>query len=198
MDTPPSPAQISRWITDLASAIENERAAAARRWHSVARDLYTAAVSSWVGDVRFRELLLHPAEWASSFVTGIAVQPENFERIRRANGTPPLADVPPEQDAKEFELRIAEMDFDILTTRQPGGVGAIARFLEKFGEGIQQVEIYVRDVHRATTILRERFKLEPVYPAARAGANGTRVNFFLVPAQGKKVLLELVEAQTER
>ena len=71
---------------------------------------------------------------------------------------------------------------DILTTKAPGGNGAIARFLEKFGEGIQQVEIDVTDVDRATEILRTRFKVEPIYPATRPGANGTRVNFFLVTA----------------
>ena len=67
---------------------------------------------------------------------------------------------------------------DILTTPVPAGSGAIARFLEKFGEGIQQVEIDVTDVDRATEILRTRFKLDPIYPATRPGANGTRVNFF--------------------
>jgi methylmalonyl-CoA/ethylmalonyl-CoA epimerase len=83
---------------------------------------------------------------------------------------------------------------DILTTRQPGGAGAIARYLLRFGEGIQQVEINVTDVDRATEILRTRFKLEPVYPATRAGADGTRINFFLAPRpDGGKVLIELVE-----
>jgi hypothetical protein len=39
-----------------------------------------------------------------------------------------------------------------------------------------------------------------VYPETRAGANGTRVNFFLAPAaEGRKVLVELVEVpQTNR
>lgn len=83
---------------------------------------------------------------------------------------------------------------DILTTKTPGAGGAIDRFLEKFGEGIQQVEFDVTDVDHATQILRERFKVEPIFPATRPGANGTRVNFFLVPARdGKKALVELVE-----
>ena len=42
---------------------------------------------------------------------------------------------------------------DILTTKSPGGTGAIASFLEKFGEGIQQVETDVTDVDRATETL---------------------------------------------
>jgi len=130
---------------------------------------------------------------------GIAVLPETFEKIRAANGSPPLAAVPPDQDALEFELAFAGRflptpRLDILTTKAPGGEGAIARFLEKFGEGIQQVEIDVTDTDRATEILRTRFSLDPIYPATRPGANRTRVNFFLAAAQnGKKVLIELVE-----
>jgi hypothetical protein len=53
----------------------------------------------------------------------------------------------------------------------------------------------VRDAARATELIRSRFALEPVYPEVRAGADGTRVNFFLAPAaEGSKILIELVEA----
>jgi tellurite resistance protein TerC len=130
---------------------------------------------------------------------GLAVIPETFEKIRVANGTPPLADAPADQDVIEFELDFAiggvkYVHLDVLTTKTPGGNGAIARFLEKFGEGIQQIEIDVTDVDRATEILGTRFKVEPIYPATRPGANGTRVNFFLVTAHNnQKVLVELVE-----
>ena len=110
---------------------------------------------------------------------GIAVSPETFERMRAANGAPRLADVPPDQDAKEFELDFPHrVRLDILTTREPGGAGAIARYLQKFGEGIQQVEMHVRDADRTTDILRERVALAPIYSATRSGADGTRVNFF--------------------
>ena len=55
-----------------------------------------------------------------------------------------LADVPPDQDALEFEIEFPTgVRLDILTTREPAGAGAIARFLQKFGEGIQQVEFLV-------------------------------------------------------
>jgi hypothetical protein len=130
---------------------------------------------------------------------GIAVLPKTFDKIRVANGSPPLADAPPDQDVLEFEIEFAGRfiptpRLDILTTKAPDGSGAIARFLEKFGEGIQQVEIDVTDVDRATEILRSRFQIEPIYPATRSGANGTRVNFFLVTSwNGTKVLVELVE-----
>ena len=126
---------------------------------------------------------------------GIAVTPETFGRIHTANGSPRLADVPPDQDAKEFELHFAQnVQLDILTTREPAGTGAIARYLQKFGEGIQQVELLARNVDVATEILRSRFGVQPIYPATRAGADGTRVNFFLaaLPEKGK-ILIELVE-----
>jgi hypothetical protein len=82
-----------------------------------------------------------------------------------------------------------------LTTRDAGGSGAIARFLAKFGEGVQQVEFRCDDVDRAAAILREKFAVQPLYPAKRPGADGTNVNFFLVPAPDQtKVLIELYEA----
>ena len=146
-----------------------------------------------------RELSILDASQFPVTTVGIAVTPETFERVRAANGASRLADVPPDQDAKEFELHFAQsIQLDILTTREPGGAGAIARYLQKFGEGIQQVELLARNVDAATEILRSRFGVQPIYPVTRAGADGTRVNFFLVslpenaPEQGK-ILIELVE-----
>ncbi len=162
-------------------------------------------LKQWIADPEFRELVLPHGSKSSAgsgfeppaIVVGIAVAPETFEKIHAANGFPKLADVPPDQDAKEFELHFEEhIELDVLTTHEPAGQGAIARFLAKFGEGIQQVEIYVGEVDRATEILRARFGLAPIYPATRAGADGTRVNFFLATTpEGKKVLIELVEAK---
>jgi len=193
--------QVTESIHRLADSDSQSRTNSAAFLWRVARELWLPLLNQWQKDPEFRELSLpvraespHAEPRFPAIVAGLAVHPDTFERIRAANNSPKLADVPRDQDAKEFELRIGEMDFDILTTREPGGSGAIARFLEKFGEGIQQVEIYVRDVDRATDILRTRFKLDPVYPATRPGADGTRINFFLVaPPQGKKVLIELVE-----
>ena len=133
------------------------------------------------------------------FTVGIAVEPATFEKIRAANGSLPLADAPADQDVLEFELDFPRtgtpgVRLDILTTKAPGAGGAIDRFLQKFGEGIQQVELDVTNVNLATEIVRTRFNVEPIYPNTGAGADGTRVNFFLVPTDdNKKVLLELVE-----
>jgi hypothetical protein len=111
-----------------------------------------------------------------------------------------LANVPPDLDAREFELHFAEgVRLDVLTTREDRGEGAIARFLRKFGEGIQQMELDVRDVKRATELLRSRFGVAAIYAEARRGADGTLVNFFLVAdGKGGKLLVELVESPTAR
>ena len=104
--------------------------------------------------------------------------------------------VPPDQDAEEFEWNPDEaVHLDILTTRALGKDGAIAKFLAKFGEGIQQVEFLTSDVGKVTRLLASRMNIMPIYPATRSGADGTRVNFFLVSAaEGRKILIELVEA----
>jgi hypothetical protein len=197
-------AGIARWIHDLAGSEERVKIESAMRLYLAGVSLCTPLLSRWVSDPEFRELTLpgkldeetHGHLQPSAIVVGVAVRPETFQKIRAANNSPRLAQVPPDQDAQEFELHLdASLEFDILTTREPGGPGAISRYLQKFGEGIQQIEIYVRDVDRATEILRTRFALPPLYPATRAGADSTRVNFFLATApDAKKVLIELVEA----
>lgn len=152
---------------------------------------------NWFADSEFRKLI---RSGPGLLTVGVAVEPARFEQMHKTLGAPRLADVPPDQDAREFELEFAHgVRLDILTTRDAAGGGAIARFLSKFGEGIQQVECEVRDVTLATQILHERFSVEPLYPETRPGANGTRVNFFLVSdSDGRKVLLELVESFPQR
>ncbi len=190
-----------RWIRSLAEPDPGRRASAASHVHSLAAALCEPVIRAWMNDLELRVLLTAASGPKSDraekphMTVGIAVQPAAFDEIRAANRSPRLANVPPDQDAMEFELAFGDgFDLDILTSRDPGGSGAIARYLQKFGEGIQQIEFDVSEVDRATEILRTRFALAPVYPATRAGADGTRVNFFLVSgAEGKKVLIELVE-----
>jgi hypothetical protein len=155
-----------------------------------------AATSKWRQDPEFASLL------TGMPTVGVAVHPERFAQIRKAWGNPPLADVPPEQDAQEFELEVhapgAEHAvvalLDILTTRTPDPAGPIRKFLDKFGEGIQQVEYLVSEVERATAILHDRFGARPIYPQARPGAGGSRMNFILASTpDGRRVLIELVE-----
>jgi hypothetical protein len=180
---------IAASIAALADRDEAARARAARSLYDAGCAAALDATATWRNDVELAPL------FTGRPTVGVAVRPETFDRIRAANGSPALADAPPEQDAREFELHFhPAISLDILTTREPHGAGAIARFLDRRGEGIQQVELPVSDVDRTTSLVRERFSLQPVYPQTRPGAGGTRVNFFLVPATGAgKVLVELVE-----
>jgi hypothetical protein len=182
--------ELAEWIAELADGERAVREAAAGRLYERGAGLAGRATRGWRADEELAKL------FTGRPTVGVAVTPERFARIREANGQPRLAVVPPEQDAVEFELDFASgAQLDILTTREAGGAGAIARFLARRGEAIQQVELPVADVDRASEILRLRFALQPVYPETRPGADHTRVNFFLMStAEGEKVLVELVEA----
>jgi tellurite resistance protein TerC len=194
-------------IDHLADTDPSQRAQVALDLWVTGTERMRDSLKDWEKDDEFRALVVReevagqaPGKPSPPKLTvGIAVLPETFDKIRAANGSPPLAHAPGDQDVLEFELEFAKsgvsyVRLDILTAKTLSGNGAIARFLEKFGEGIQQVEVDVTDVDRATEILRTRFKVEPIYPATRPGANSTRVNFFLVTAwNNQKVLVELVE-----
>lgn len=185
------------WIEGLASRNAEERAKAAAEIYRVGSQRAGLAVQVWWQNAEMTRLCgTNPTA-----TVGIAVQPLTFARIREANDWPRLAEVPPEQDVREFELHFPGIALDVLTTRDPEGAGTIARFLAKQGEGVQQVEFRCEDVDRAAAVLRNDFGVEPVYPSKRPGADGTRVNFFLVSAaSGQKVLIELFEPprQAER
>jgi len=180
-----------QWVEELSSQDAELRTNAARQIYAAGRSLAEHVIHRCL---EHRELAGLLGE-EPSVTVGLAVTPETFAKIREANGWPRLADVPAEQDAVEFELHFeGNVVLDVLTSREPDGTGAIAKFLSKLGEGVQQVELRCSDVDYATTILREYFGLNAVFPETRPGADGTRVNFFLAAgANGKKVLLELYE-----
>ena len=183
---------LSGAIAALTSDDSPSRAAAAAEIFRSGRARADRVASEWLTDSELSALLLGPNP---AVTVGLAVERETFFKIRVANGTPRLADVPSDQDAEEFELHFpGGVSLDVLTTRAPGGPGAIAGFLSKFGEGIQQVEFRCAKVDRATEILKEKFGVTAIYPETRPGADGTRVNFFLVPLpENGKVLIELYE-----
>jgi hypothetical protein len=188
---------LSRSIRALADPDHHARETAAAEIFASGCELARPILDQWNADEELARIFVRGAEGIPEQTVGIAVEPAHFERIRSAYGFPALAEVPPDQDALEFELEYPTgVRLDILTTRDPSGSGAIAGFLRKFGEGIQQIEILVASVDRSAQILRTRFGIELVYPSTRAGANATRVNFFLVPSPaGGKVLVDLVEAK---
>ncbi len=185
-------------VQDLAGADERARHSAALELYRQGTDRAQIAVRAWAADKELARLVSGPP------TVGVAVEPAHFAAIHAAWGAPPLAEVPAEQDAREFELHI-EFDgatalLDVLTPREAsdphsqGRQGPIARFLAKQGEGVQQVEFPCKDVTQAAERIRARFDLQPAYLETRPGANRTRVNFFLVPlGDGSRVLIELFE-----
>jgi hypothetical protein len=183
---------LQRAINGLASHEAEVRLLSATEIYREGRSMADHAAYPWWADSELAELLGGGNPKAT---VGLAVSPDTFAKIHEASGSPRLAQVPPDQDAAEFEIHVpGGLSLDILTTQDSSGEGAIARFLQKFGEGIQQVEFLCKDVDRAAEILRELFGVHSIYPAARPGADGARVNFFLVAAPGaSKVLIELYE-----
>jgi len=67
----------------------------------------------------------------------------------------------------------------------------IARFLDRSGEGIQQVAYTVEDVDAVSATLRSR-GVRMLYDEAKRGTSGSRVNF-VHPKDAMGVLVELVE-----
>jgi len=183
---------LHRAIEGMCSSDPEVRVVSANEIYRSGRAMADHAVYPWWSDTKLADLL---ESHAPKVTVGLAVTPERFEQMHEANGLPRLAEVPADQDAKEFELHFpGGLTMDILTSKEPHGGGAIANYLQKFGEGIQQVEFLCKDVDRATQLLKENFGVEAVYPATRTGADGTRVNFFLVAApDAGKVLIELYE-----
>lgn len=200
MPKPPNadlhPTELTPFIAPLADASLAVRAKAAGEIFVRGRTLAHSAVATWIKDQDLAKCFVLDDSRFPQATVGLAVTPARFEAIRTACGSPPLATVPPDQDAQEFELEFPDgVRLDILTSRDPDAGGAIARHLRKFGESVQQIELLTKNIEEATQLLRSRFSIVPVYPETRRGANNTRVNFFLVTAaESKKVLIELVEA----
>jgi hypothetical protein len=184
---------LQRAIEGMCSPDSEIRVLSATEIYRTGRALADYAVYPWWSDEKLADLM---QSHSPKVIVGLAVSPERFQKIHEASGLPHVAEVPPDQDAMEFELHFpGGFSMDILTSKDPAGSGAIAKYLQKFGEGVQQVEYLCKDVDRATQLLKENFGIAAIYPAARPGADGTRVNFFLVVApDAGKVLIELYEA----
>jgi methylmalonyl-CoA/ethylmalonyl-CoA epimerase len=94
-----------------------------------------------------------------------------------------------DQGVEEAMLGIGESCIQLLSALSPDT--AIGKFLERNGEGIQQVAFRVTDVEEAATRLRGA-GLRLLYDAPRRGTAGSRVNF-VHPKDAGGVLIELVE-----
>jgi hypothetical protein len=93
---------------------------------------------------------------------------------------------PPRKTLLNSNFTYSEISLDILTTRSPDG---LERLRDSFRSTVKASSrsSSVYNVDRATQLLRESFGEQPVYASMQPGADGTRVNFFLVAgADGKK------------
>src|ERR1700680_3761285 len=151
----PSSESIAAYISQLAGPDAKQRKAAAFALFLLGCASAEPVLKTWFSDPEFRALV---PGGSVLLAVDLAVQPATFEAIRARFGQPQLAEVPADQDALEFELNFAHgVRWDVITPRTTTGEGAIAKFLARFGEGIQQVECDVRDASRATDILQRRF-----------------------------------------
>jgi len=94
-----------------------------------------------------------------------------------------------EQGVEEAMVGIGDSTIQLLAPLRPDS--AIGRFLERNGEGIQQVAFRVADVEVAAQRLRDA-GLRLLYDAPRHGTAGSRINF-VHPKDCGGVLVELVE-----
>src|ERR1700733_11929229 len=104
----PGSDELATLISGLSSPDRASRERAARDLFSRGHHLVRAATTEWLADSKFAATMVLDASQLPATTVGIAVTPENFSRIHSANGFPRLADVPPDQDAREFELHFAQ------------------------------------------------------------------------------------------
>ena len=97
-----------------------------------------------------------------------------------------------EQGVREAMLAVGSSGHRLQLLAPLSEDSAIARFLERSGEGVQQVAYGVEDVEEVSAVLRER-GLRLLYDAPRRGTAGSRINF-VHPKDAGGVLVELVEA----
>lgn len=99
----------------------------------------------------------------------------------------------PEQGVREAMMSVgpdpAAGCVQLLAPLSPGS--AIARFLDRSGPGIQHVAYTVTDIEETSERLRSR-GVRLLYPTARPGTAGSRINF-VHPNDAGGVLVELVE-----
>jgi methylmalonyl-CoA/ethylmalonyl-CoA epimerase len=112
----------------------------------------------------------------------------------RAFGLPLLhEETNEEQGVREAMVGIGDAAIQLLAPLRPDS--PIGKFLERNGEGIQQVAFRVSDIEVAADRLRAA-GLRLLYDVPKRGTAGSRVNF-VHPKDCGGVLVELVEPGTE-
>ena len=96
-----------------------------------------------------------------------------------------------EQGVREAMLAVGDSGSCIQLLAPLTPDSTIAKFLDRSGEGVQQVAYGVEDIDATSDELRAR-GLRLLYDAPRRGTAGSRVNF-VHPKDAGGVLIELVE-----
>lgn len=96
-----------------------------------------------------------------------------------------------EQGVAEAMLQVGDTDSKIQLLAPLTPESTIAKFLDKNGQGIQQLAYRVVDVEQVSAILRER-GVRLLYDAPRRGTSDSRINF-VHPKDAGGILVELVE-----
>jgi len=107
------------------------RSAARRKSIAAAGPRRIAAAYAWWSNPEFASSAVRDIPYR-----GFGGQARNIARIREANGLPPLAHVPPDQDAEEFELHFPnDISLDVPNHSRPqrarGHCALFGRNLEK-------------------------------------------------------------------
>lgn len=130
---------------------------------------------------------------------GIAVRDLDaaIEFYRRTFGVEVVhTEVNEEQGVREAMLAVGDSGSCIQLLAPLSENSPIGRFLERSGEGIQQVAYGVDDIDAACAQLREQ-GVQLLYDTPKRGTAGSRVNFVHPKAAGG-VLVELVEAASDQ
>ncbi len=96
-----------------------------------------------------------------------------------------------EQGVREAMMAVGDSGSHIQLLAPLSTESTIAKFLDRSGPGIQQMAYRVEDLDAVSATLRER-GLRLLYPEARRGTAGSRINF-IHPKDAGGILVELVE-----
>jgi methylmalonyl-CoA/ethylmalonyl-CoA epimerase len=96
-----------------------------------------------------------------------------------------------EQGVREAMVAVGDSGSCIQLLAPLDDESTIAKFLERNGQGVQQVAYRVTDVEKVSAILRER-GLRLLYDEPRRGTSDSRINF-VHPRDAGGILVELVE-----
>ena len=100
-----------------------------------------------------------------------------------------------EQGVREAMMAVGDSGSHIQLLAPLSSESTIAKFLDRSGPGIQQMAYRVEDLDAVSATLRER-GLRLLYPEARRGTAGSRINF-IHPKDAGGILVELVEPSAQ-